>query len=190
MNRWTRLGRSRECPEGIARYMMQDGIFYIWCAGSHGKEWCWNMDTETGPFVDKETVISVNRRDYYQAMKVLDAVFPVLVKSGAKHVQTAGISRGGAVAVMLTLILINGIDVGYEVLPPVLWAPKRLGRIGRVFQAMKHKGDIVPYLPPWYTKYGLVVMGKLELPWVAHKQALKDAAHWRSTVGRRVVWKM
>lgn len=168
---WKRLGRTRECPAGIARYQVKNDCLYIWCSGTGTRnEWSWNFDIRT----EKAFGARVNRRDYAQAFSVVDALNDALPGWSEYPVYTAGYSRGGAIAAVVAL-MIKARDVR-------LFAPKRAGiRLPR-FVAMHSRGDLVPFLPPWYTKYDLLKAGRLTWPWKAHLDMLKTAAYWRGRI--------
>jgi hypothetical protein len=77
----------------------------------------------------------------------------------------SGHSWGGCIAAMVATILVA---------PCYIYGGKRSPRKGLtrhyVAQAYRHRGDIVPLLPPWRPRYtDEIVFGKWMWPWEAHK---------------------
>ena len=186
---WKRLGRTRKCPAGIARYKIKNDRLYLWCSGTETREeWRWNFDVRT----EKTAFGRVNRRDYAQAFAVIDALNQALPGWSEYPVYTAGYSRGGAIAVIVALMVKDrwvrsapdaSFGTGVRFDPGVrLFAPKRAGiRLPR-FAALHSRGDLVPFLPFWYTGYDLLKFGRITWPWKAHLDALKTAAKWRASI--------
>jgi dienelactone hydrolase len=116
-----------------------------------------------------------NLRDWKQAAKVIESL-PEEVRYCSKVI-TSGYSRGGAIAICLAEALTAQCAI--------VFAPKRVGMFLPKVLAVHRRGDIVPYLPPWYSKYTFIRRGKWRIFWQAHKEAGKDAAAWRCEAERR-----
>lgn len=167
---WTRIGRDKT-PAGIARYLIRGGIVYIWCDGTQSpREWRWNFTPGTVRVGDRR----YNCKDWEQALAVMEALPDEVRYHDCFFL--AGLSRGGAIAQCL------GEMLGTRYL--TLFASKRAGRKlpRRVCHA--YRGDIVPYLPPWYTGFDMAWLGNWQPFWKAHEDALKLAAKWRYEIAR------
>ena len=168
---WTRLANTQH------RYLVHDGTLYIWCAGTHGwSQWAHNVDTRTMRYAGRR----VNTRDYAEASYIIVELASSGTIHRAKEIVTCGFSRGGAAAQILALM----IDSGFRVRTQLhLFASKRtMTRVSDIETEANraHRGDPVPYLPPWpYRLPPVDWQRKITWPWKAHNRAAHDAARWR-----------
>jgi hypothetical protein len=153
---------------GIAKVLDTPDTLYVFCTGSIGRgDWIRNMRTRRVDYGGHR----VNEADFSEAVAVL---LEIEGKIGTREIVIGGFSRGGAVAAILHLLLAEEYGTGAQL---KLWAPKRSGLpvIGRA-----HRGDMVPYLPPWYPRIDLLTEDEpITWPWAAHKKSAHDAARWR-----------
>ncbi len=175
--KWTRLGRTKDCSEGIARFIHHEGELHIW---SHGtptlKQWKWNFDLRTKH--------GWNIRDMEQAKAIWNAIHNIhrVPLHRIRTVHLYGFSRGGGVSVQL-------YDI-YSYLPVKinisLYSPKRTGWAAPKHTALVTRGDIVPFLPPIYKGYDRIKIRKLTWPWKAHKEMMRIASKVRTLIPERV----
>lgn len=98
-------------------------------------------------------------------------IFLEIRDTGCDTVYIGGHSWGGAIAAILVWLLrrarINAF--GY------LYAPKRAGNTRFVEQIADHidvyvhRGDLIPFLPPWLAGYPRKIFGRWVWPWEAHQ---------------------
>jgi hypothetical protein len=136
-------------------------------------EWAKNLNAMT----TKQYGTRVKTGDWVEAVMIADEIQPMI---GDREVIIGGFSRGGGIAQVLALELTErGIVWVYA----YLFAPKRsTGRNAKrsyVFAATAHRGDIVPYLPPWLGGPPMTWFGRFTWFWKAHDKAGHDAARWR-----------
>lgn len=141
--KWYRVGRDYEHPSGIARYLVDGNTLRIWCDGTRNRqEWRWNIMPRRKRFDGAR----LNKVDYEQAYEVLRHI-PVDFNN-FELIVIAGLSRGGAIAHILGWML-RRHDVVVSA-----FASKRAGDRELVRQVpmvnTAYRGDIVPWLPPWY----------------------------------------
>ena len=183
---WHRLGRDADHPAGIARYLERGDDLYIFVDGTrNNREWRLNFQTlRFRPWGDKARV---SVKDFEQARAVRHALDDAGVTFVGRRVVIGGYSRGYAIALILAYDM---LDTPY--VPTVWgWAGKRAGN--RAFMRaletwevctsnLSHRGDIVPYLPPWYAPTPTVWHSPRMLPHAAHIHAGHQAARWRHEV--------
>ena len=169
---WTRICNRRH------RVLRRDRTLYVWLSGTTGySEWARNFHTRTlnryGRRVKAELWVEAVQVSY-EVRSRLD---------GVKDVVISGFSRGGGLAQVVALELIDrNIDAGVFV---ELWAPKRaLSDVSGVpiTHCFAYRGDIVPFLPPWYGRLPMTWLGRVDWFWKAHNKAGHDAARWRHEV--------
>ena len=169
---WTRICNRRH------RVLRRDRTLYVWLSGTTGHaEWARNLDVRTMLVYNRRVKTELWR----EALDVALEVTPML--DGVKEILVAGFSRGGGLAPVVALELIaRQIDAAITV---QLWAPKRaLSDVTGVpiAHCFAHRGDIVPYLPPWYGRLPVEWFGRCDWFWKAHNKAGHDAAKWRHDV--------
>lgn len=156
---------------GIAKTLSTHDTLYVFCTGSIGRgDWIRNIRTRRVDYAGHK----LNEQDFIEAVEVL---MKIEGEIDDRAVVIGGFSRGGAVGAILHLMLAEEHGIGAQL---KLWAPKRSGIpvIGRA-----HRGDVVPYLPPWYPRIDLLTDDEpLSWSWVAHKKSAHDAAKWRHKV--------
>jgi hypothetical protein len=127
-----------------------------------------------------------------EAEMLYDHIAAACDLGSAEGLTIAGFSRGGAIAQVLSVMLQDAYEGTPQTL--LLFASKRAGNRSftqRVIEenhhvfASKHRGDIVPALPPWplYRNIKHRVLGDLSWPWVAHPKSAADAAWVRKRMG-------
>lgn len=188
MIRWTRLTATGTCPSDMAQVLWDDErrVLGIWCRGTRGwREWVWNFLTRTRW---ASRGVRLNYRDYRQASIIFNVALGFILKAEKVHVY--GASRGGAVAVCLMQLIHRHYpkkltyDDG-EFTSCIVFGAKRAGRIeppSMVLANYHVPGDIVPFLPPWYSPYPNLPVKLKEgesyrfRPVRAHKRAMQFAA--------------
>lgn len=176
MNNWTRLGRTADHPAGIARYLETPDALYIWCDGTRNlQEWRWNFQT-IRKWIKEHHRVRVNVKEYAQARLILDELVMINLD---QPIWVLGYSRGGAIAQCLALML-SGPESQITV---ATFASKRTGnraflRKVRVINDAQ-RGDIVPFLPPWYARIPTYWWKPLMRPDKAHIAAAHMAALYR-----------
>jgi len=112
--------------------------------------------------------VHVNRVDRKEALKLIRQVRHLLTDT----MIVRGHSRGGAIAQQAAWELRR---LNYSV-KLMLYGSKRTGNQAFVDKllatgstvSIRHKGDWVPYLPPWRSHLPWVVVGEWTWPWRAH----------------------
>jgi hypothetical protein len=171
--RWKRI-------EGIARYLTTDSTLYLWCSGSDGWGDLWrNLDLRAEQVFPGAWVASA---DIWEARTVWRAVHGF---ARDRHVHIIGFSRGAAVAVALALWLPPDITYSLELYAPKRAANRRALSKLRHIEAHAQKGDVIPFLPPWFAQVQLKWRGPLMWPWEAHKAMAKAAVKRRHEIGKR-----
>ena len=162
----------------IARYHVTDSMLYIACSGSSGwGDLARNLDPRCEQVFPGAWVAEA---DLDEARTVWRAVHTY---ARGRTVHILGFSRGAAVAVALALWMPESIRATLE-----LYAPKRVGN-RRALSALRqttatsYRGDLIPFLPPWFRQVDIEWAGKLRLPWRAHKRASKKFARRRHETG-------
>jgi len=138
------------------------------------KDWVYN-------FLTGRTIggnVRVNRWDRYEALIVLRQL---RAKYGREQRYIIiGHSRGGAIAQIVTW------ELGRRCVVMRIYGSKRTGNKAFVRQvtecciAYRHRGDWVPWLPPWYARLPNIVFG----PWLP----LGKAHDYNSYKGPRAIW--
>ena len=124
-----------------------------------------------------------NKVDWEQAQQVATELYAALDLWRFNRVTVAGLSRGGAIAVLVAWILSPVIVERYA----KAFAGKRVGN-RKLMDGVHHsntwyRGDIVPWLPFRYASYrGWMVVGDWKWPWDAHMDAAHTAARWRHRI--------
>lgn len=166
--------------DGIARYIATDSTLYVWCSGSDGWGDFWrNIDPRAEQVFPRGWVASADIRE---ARTVWRSVHRL---ARERHVHIIGFSRGAAVAVALGLWLPPDITYSLE-----LYAPKRAANRRAVselhhVEAYAQKGDVIPYLPPWFDSVHVDWRGPWKRPWEAHRQMAKRASRRRHELGKK-----
>lgn len=162
------------------RVLRTGDTLIVWLGGTTGhSEWARNLRTRTVREYDRR----VKAELWAEAITVGDEIESML--GGVQTVVVAGFSRGGGLAQVVALEAISKV-LGVRVLVR-LYAPKRALSDVRgvpVIHCSAHRGDIVPYLPPWYARLGVTWMGRFDWLWKAHDKSGHDAARWRHEVSR------
>lgn len=177
--KWTRVGVSKDCPGGLARYGIRDRSLFIWCGGTQGKrQWLDNFRFRT----IKTDMGRVNRADLLQAKHVLKLIPST---KGFYHVQIMGLSRGFAIAQILA-VLINAFDNQHVSLNG--FAGKRTGNKKFMKYLLKatfhidhyaYKCDVVPFLPFGCSQTRIHWQKGFYNPAKAHIKGARLAAMWR-----------
>lgn len=138
-------------PAGIeASSWDKDGKRYLWICGSdHWRDWLHHVWP------------GAKRREIAAAHAILTSVESPEVK---RYV-VGGHSLGGCVAsILATLMRERGLQVD-----AVLCGPKRAPKGYVTGEAVIHRGDVVPSLPPWRPAYkSAAYMGERKPFWIAH----------------------
>lgn len=164
MSSWNWIGKD-DGRSGLEwRVKIEHGVYWVWIPGTdHPDDVAHHLQTG---WVWAHDGVRILRADYALAREVVDE----LHLSGDESVIVGGHSWGGAVAALIVWILLRrGVDVrGF------LYAPKRAGNrafvdeIAPYITAYRHRGDWIPYLPPWYARFTMRVFGRWTWPWKAH----------------------
>lgn len=187
--KWSRLGKSRECPEGIARVAHKDPVTYVWCGGTNTfREIIDNFRLKKEDFINSE--IQVNSADLIQAQKILSAMPDV---AHGTPVVVAGFSRGVAVGMVLAALLVTEKNAKVQF---VGWSGKRTGNAAFVkwfadnipYIHLSGIADVVPLVPPWPMYKATKIVWKFVSfhPWKAHLEGLKSAAYWRNRPNQEI----
>lgn len=158
------------------RVLRRGRTLIVWLSGTIGhSEWARNFRIRTIPRYGRR----VKAELWGDAITVVDEIMPML--DGVDEIIVAGFSRGGGLAQVVTLELFeHGIRLSDVV--TMLFAPKRAFDRVPVFPRLEctaYRGDVVPFLPPWYGRLPVVWLGRLSWLWTAHDKAGHDAARWR-----------
>lgn len=155
-----------------AKYSSDHVVFYIH-GTNHKMDWARNLQIFLTKIKGK---IRVNRQDLREAQWVVEYITNHIDLSAIKKLTIGGHSRGGAIAQIVVLKLIDKyphIDTN-----GVLLASKRTGNrhfvhlIQNFVTAYRHRGDIVPHIPfwPFYRNPKTILFGKwTPLFWRAHQ---------------------
>jgi hypothetical protein len=151
---WIRL-RSNSGRWALA----EDGHLFVYLNGSERlSDWVRNFQTRR----KLRGGAWVNRVDHREALATIREL-RVMIESADK-VTVAGHSRGAAEAACMAW------ELGCRA---ILLAPKRTGCrdfVGELdYIAYRHRGDIVPYMPPWYAGFKCIVFGRFRWLWEAHE---------------------
>ena len=175
---WHRIGRTTEHPQGMARYLIRGSHLYIFCDGTATlQQWRWNFTTLTRRLSDGSRA---NRKDYAQAVEVAAELYMELDLWGFEQITIGGLSRGGAIAVLLAWYMARFNSQ----ITVFAFAGKRVGN-RKLMDQVNHsnlwqRGDVVPWLPFRYASYrGRMTVKPLTWPWKAHLWAAHQAAYWR-----------
>jgi hypothetical protein len=179
-----RFGREdNRGPDG--KYGWAGSTLHIWVNGTNsGYDWAQNVRTGTA----NVRGVNVNRVDYEAAMHILHALMPDIAVANRIHLHL--VSRAGGPGFALTLLIPNNKPIDIDG-----WSMKRGGLREFVEQVMlrckriRHvarRGDIVPFLPPWYAWVPPRWYGRLTWPWVAHISVVKAAAEQRHELSKRL----
>lgn len=110
----------------------------------------------------------VNKLDRAEALFVIRKLRREI--SEAREIQIYGHSRGGAIALQIWWELF-----GNHVLDVTVTAAKTTGNrrfckeASKRVKAYRHRGDIIPFLPPWQRNIKHMVFGRWQPFWLAHR---------------------
>ena len=162
----------------IARYHVTDSMLYIACSGSSGWGDLWrNLDPRCEQVFPGSWV---SEADLDEARTVWQAVHTY---ARGRTVHILGFSRGAAVAIALALWVPEKIGPTLE-----LHAPKRVGN-RRALSALRpttakaYRGDLIPFLPPWFRQVDIEWTNKWAWPWKAHMKAARAFVRRRHEIG-------
>jgi len=151
----------------MVEWRISDDGTELFILGSNDRyDWAFNFRTRRiGMEGDKQ--IRVNRMDRYEATVILRSLTP---EQRGKLRRIRGHSRGGAIAQIVAYELAN-VDITL-----LTYGTKRTGNKVFVRRQQKtcravhfrNRGDIVPWLPPWYASMRCTVGGPWQWPWKAH----------------------
>jgi pimeloyl-ACP methyl ester carboxylesterase len=152
------------------------GIPVIRIHGSNDmKDWVYNF--LTGRTIGSN--IRVNKWDRYEALIVLRQLRTKYGRERLYHI--FGHSRGGAIAQIVAY------ELGFRCVIMRVYGSKRAGNrrfVEAVFRpgdaCYRHRGDWVPWLPPWYARLPNIVFGQ----WLP----LGKAHDYNSYKGQRAIW--
>lgn len=146
------------------QFKVEDRVLFFQCSDSES-DWKYNLDFPAEPYRDCGWFVHGGFKDIWKSGE--DAILPILL-SGEIDLVT-GFSHGGPAAILAHEAFwwhnqehIPTITFGC---PPVTWgkAPSRWERTTN-YQV---RGDIVTYLPPWYSLPGeRVLIGPPRFPWI------------------------
>lgn len=174
---------------GIARYIDKKERVIIWCSGTNGWGDC--RDNLRFRRISIGDGMKVSLADYEEAVAVIQAMRSILdnIRAEYKRIDIAGISKGGAVAAIVSILLKKeGLNVRFEG-----FAPKRFGnraamkfldnRVTSFITACPF--DMVPFLPFWWARVRNISWSRIrKTPWRAHMDSTKEAAKWRHVSSR------
>ena len=180
---WTKI-------PGVGKFRQSGGTVYVWVAGSNDAE-DWRGNLNPAP-IDLEDGAKVGWRDNQEASLILSRIVEEIGVKSIGAVTICGFSRGGAIAQILAYDMADIADTAL-----LLFASKRAGNRRfcqllrdkkrlKVISAVKHRGDLIPFLPPWplYRNVKHSLAGKLTWPWTAHMRSAKAAARLRDDMDK------
>ena len=155
---WLRL------KSNSGRWAMEAGTLRVYLNGSENySDWVRNFAVGR-----RQTPQGyVNRVDHREALATIRELRAQIAE--ADSVIVAGHSRGASEA----LAMAQEIRAKGKRVSALLFAPKRTGcrdyTDESLYIAYRHRGDWVPFLPPWYAGYKNIVFGQFKLIWIAHE---------------------
>lgn len=157
---WNKIDLWPEGPAGVEAKWRRDGeTVYCYIYGSdHVLDWLHH-------FLPRAKLREIIAGDVI-ALKLAE-----IVKD--KDVRIGGHSLGGAIAGVVADTLVNGQEFDPKHVSLFTFGAKRCPWKCIPFGThYRHRGDAVPFLPPWRPAYKLMqVFGKWSFPWKAHGPA-------------------
>jgi hypothetical protein len=162
LNTWERIDLWPKGPAGVEARWRRDGdTVYCFIGGSdHWIDWLHHV------------IPGAWKRELWAAQKIADIIADkngLHNKSDGIKIVIGGHSLGGAIACIVAEFLLHEYWTIYE-LDLYTYGAKRLRwKTTAKGEHYRHRGDIVPYLPPWMPKYQDVKPYGSWMPfWKAH----------------------
>ncbi len=148
---WIKIDLWPKGKAGIeAKYRIEGDTLYCFVLGSnHPMDWLHHI------------IPGAAKRELEAGRNIMRELHDVI---GVRRLVIGGHSLGAAVAVV-----VGSLMSYYCPVEVCVFGGKRTAWAETVpYAAYRHKGDIVPFFPPWRPKYENAVFGKWRPPWKAH----------------------